>query len=366
MTIINNYEIFVENFSKLSESVQTMYRDGSKYGIMFVISATATNAVRGRMAQNFNNKICLQIPNESEYREILGSPRGKTPSKLFGRGMIAVEKTALEFQTAVFAERKDMVNVTRSTAVQLNNAYTSRAKKIPVIPKQILLSKFLEEEYTLKDVPIGYNIDSKAITKYNFMQPILPILSSSITLERFSFIKSIISLISKLENTQVRVIDFEKVYESINPDIKVWNDNYEDALVEIYNEMAKNKNTNTEYYYMMLGIGEVRKKVSEQCMEIVERIFNSMPEYTNCHILLIDSYSAYKNLQIETWYQSSINPLNGLWLGNEVQNQMAINIPKLTMDDKNLDFLYQVYAVENGNYTVLKCVVEDEVGANEG
>ena len=130
--------------------------------------------------------------------------------------------------------------------------------------------------------------------------------------------------------------------------------------------MAKNKNTSTEYFYMLLGIGEVRKKVSEDCMAIVEKIFTSMPEYTNCHILLIDSYSAYKNLQIETWYQSSINPLNGLWLGNEVQNQMAINIPKLTMDDKNLDFLYQVFAVENGNYTVLKCVVEDEVGSNEG
>ena len=35
--VINNYEIFCENYSKIGELLTTLYRDGPKYGISFIM-----------------------------------------------------------------------------------------------------------------------------------------------------------------------------------------------------------------------------------------------------------------------------------------------------------------------------------------
>ena len=85
VTIINNYEVFTESNGKLSESIQNFFRDGYKYGIVFIVSAISTAGVKQRMAQNFSNKYCLQIPNETEYRSVVNAPKGLFPAKFFGR-----------------------------------------------------------------------------------------------------------------------------------------------------------------------------------------------------------------------------------------------------------------------------------------
>lgn len=355
VTIINNYEIFEENFSKLSESVQNLYRDGSKYGIMFIISAISTNAIRSRIVQNFNNRICLQIPNEMEYRNIVDAPKGLYPSKVFGRGLVAKNDTAYEFQTALFAPRKDMTNIVREVSKQLNSAYTSRAKKIPVIPKVVTLD-LLSGENTLDKIPVGYNIDTKKETYYNFLNPYIPIVARSMTLDRIDFVSCVIDQLNAIEKTEIRVVDFVNAF-SEKENIIIYKENFDNAIVEIHNEILANKNNGTEYYYTFLGIGGLRKYLSPNGQSVLNHLFASMADITNAHFILVDTYDSYKNLQLEIWYQSNINSLYGIWLGEEVGNQLAINMPALTMEDKKLNFPYMAFTAENGNHIVLKHVI---------
>lgn len=355
VTMINNYEIFVENFSKLSEAVQNLYRDGSKYGIVFVISATATNSVRSRMVQNFPNKICLQIPNEGEYRSILGSPRGLFPSKIFGRGLVAMNDTAYEFQTALFASRKDMTNIVREVAKQLNSAYTSRAKKIPVLPK-VVTPDLLSKEKSLEEIPIGYSIIDKQETTYNFNIPFIPILTRGMNKERMNFIYNMIDFLKQVTNTTIQVVDFVNAFNE-KEDIICYKENFDEAMIKIHNEVLANKNTETDYYYVFLGVGSLRKYLSANGQAVLNHLFANLSDTTNSHFILVDTYDSYKNLQLEVWYQSHVNPLYGIWLGDDIGSQLAINIPGLTMEDRKISFPCMAFAVQNGNYRVLKHVV---------
>lgn len=362
VTMINSYEIFVENFSKLSEAVQNLYRDGVKYGIVFIISAISTNGVRGRMVQNFANRLCLQIPNETEYRTVVDAPRGLFPSKIFGRGLIAMNDTAYEFQTASFAPRKDMTNVMREVSKQLNNAYTSRARKIPVLPKVVTLD-LLEQNNTLDKIPIGYNVATKQPITYNFMSIYNSIVTRSMNYDRMSFVISIIELIKKA-GANISICDFVNAYDKEN-DIKCYKKDFDQSVIQIHNEALSSKNNGNDYYYVFLGIGMLRKYLSQNGQAILNHLFQNIGDATNIHFILVDTYDSYKNLQLEVWYQSNINSLYGIWLGEDVGSQLAFNIPNLTMDDRKINFPYMGFAINDGNYTVFKHVVEKEVEQNE-
>src|SRR5699024_719301 len=109
----------------------------SKYGVVFIVAAVATNAIRSRMLQNFSNVICLQIPNTGEYRTLLNAPRNLVPASIFGRGLIKLHGHAYEFQTALFAKHGEMIPVIRKAAEKLSSAYQVKVPKVPMVPEVV-------------------------------------------------------------------------------------------------------------------------------------------------------------------------------------------------------------------------------------
>ena len=61
ITALNNFESFTESYSRQQDAFNTLFRDGAKYGIVFIVTTTVSNVIRSRVAQSFENKICLKI-----------------------------------------------------------------------------------------------------------------------------------------------------------------------------------------------------------------------------------------------------------------------------------------------------------------
>ena len=81
--IINSYEIFDERFQmKYEEQLLILAREGSKYGILFIITASSASGIRYRLGQNFSKKVVLQLNNDDEYYSIYGKVRKKETSKI--------------------------------------------------------------------------------------------------------------------------------------------------------------------------------------------------------------------------------------------------------------------------------------------
>ena len=125
ITVINNYEAFVETYGETyDDALLTLCREGLKYGISFVLTASAYNSVRYRLAQNFRNKIALQLNNEDDYLNIIEGVRKQRPAHIFGRGLIKYNDI-YEFQTARICEPEKWNAYIREKVKLLKEKYMS-------------------------------------------------------------------------------------------------------------------------------------------------------------------------------------------------------------------------------------------------
>jgi type VII secretion protein EssC, C-terminal domain len=363
VTVINNYDVFVENYAKLAESIQSFYRDGIKYGIVFVVSAISTNAVKSRTLQNFNNKISLQLPNDGDYRMLLNSPKELTPSKFVGRGIIAMDSGPSEFQTAMISEKRDLSNIIREAADKFNQAYTTKARSIPSVPNIVRLDDIQEELEGLHKIPIGFEMESKAISTYNFEEKkFTSILSAKMDEHKYAFYNTLIQEFSTINNVEVNVIDLLSCCNPNVPNVNYCNNNYDNNIIELNNRIMQNKNDeDKKFVNIFVGIGLIKNLLSPNGRAVLSNLFNNSSSISNSYYIFMDSYPSYKNLQIESWYQGNIDPSYGIWLGEDVSNQVAISISNLTLEERKNVYFCMAYVVTRGQHKAIKHVVDNSV-----
>ena len=363
--IINNYDVFQENFSQFAEGIQGFVRDGSKYGMNFIITTTTTNAVRPRMAQNFANKISLQLPNDQDYRAVMEAPKGLFPAKFFGRGLITKDDNIYEFQTAYICDKKEITMAVKKACEQLSTAYKEKAKRIPTVPEVITLDLVKDEVNGLSRIPIGYDVNEKDVYLYDFANyKFNPILSDTIE-DNLSFVYALIELLKKIDNLDICIIDFIRILKKEITGVTLLNSDFENVLINMNNEIMKGLDSEVKRVYLLLGVGQLKNIVSTGARQILNNVFMSEHKIDNVTFILIDSYASYKNLQLENWYQQLIDSSNGIWLGENVASQMAISISNLSVDDRKMSYQDMAVAIKDGKHTFIKHVVDSREDVNE-
>lgn len=365
VVILNNYEVFAENHSKFSEQVMNIYRDAGKYGIVFVVTVISTNGIRSRLLQYFNNKICLQLPNDLDYRGLIKAPKGLFPAKIFGRGLIEMDDTAYEFQTAMLLDKNEITNFVRNMAEKMNEAYTVRAKKIPTLPEKVTVDLFTEDTLSLNKMPIGYEITSKEPYYFDFdIAKFMPILSTDMSEEKISFVYAIIKLLSKVNNVNTVVVDLVNGFEN-NYGVECYKENLDESIVKIYNRVVQSKEEDNTTCYVFFGIGQMKKVLEPKTVELLEKMFMEITDVSPVKVLLVDTYVSFKRIQTDSWYQSNVDNNYGIWLGEEVGTQLAINCNNLSMEDKRMYFPYIGFAIKNGKHKIVKYMIEKSEDEDE-
>ena len=365
VTVINNYEVFLENYGRIADNIQSIYRDGGRYGVIFIITELSPATIKTKMLQSFPNKLCLQLPNDGDYRNSLGAPRGLFPTRLFGRGISFLKDEAYEFQTALFTDRKNINNTIREAAKVYNQAYTVRAKKIPMVPEHAYVNDLYEYLNGLGNVPIGYNIENKQPFMYDFQQNAFNIvLTSGMNDERMSFIYALMKMFQKVEKTRVRVIDFVDSYDKNIFGVECFNKEFDKALVTANNDIISNRDSDITTIYFLLGVGEMKNSLSTQGKQVMNNLFNNMSTIKNAKFILVDVLVSYKNIQIEPWYQANVDNSYGIWLDKDAANQLVINVPNITMEERKVAFPYIAYSVSKGRHTIIKHMIDEKESDN--
>ena len=360
ITIINNYDVFSETNSKLADNIETLYRDGVKYGILFILTAITNSSIRSRLLENFENKICLQLPSDYDYQDLMGCDKSKIPSRFFGRGLIKMDENVFEFQTASFADKKDVTNVVRAAAQKMNEHYTVSAKKIPTIPKEITYEVLKSDVKDLNQLPIGYNLNTKEILYFSLLKNrIFPILTASMDDVKMSFIYSLVLMLKQL-NTKVTVVDSVGAYAKQTPGINIIKDAFDNNMVNIYNDVIKNANSNETNVYIFLGISNLCFTLSEQIQPILTNLFSNKSSINNSYFIFVDISSDFENMvERQDWAKENLIRDNGIWLGNSIRSQEFFMIKKLLEDDGYLDFEGLAYFINNGRYKIFRQVIDE-------
>ena len=366
VVIINNYEVFVENNNRLSNNISNLYRDASKYGIIFIITSTSSSGVRGRMSQYFTNKLCLQLPDVNDYRTILNSPRGLIPSNYYGRGLINIDDNVYEFQTASIFSRNNFNEKIRQIGKIMNGAYSINAKKIPTVPNVVISSQLENNNISITNIPIGYNIiDKKPISFDASKTPFISIITEQMTNDRMSFVYSFINMLTKIKNTNVKIVDLIGVYKRNKNNLEIFNNNWEKTIIKLYNDIIYSEKNSNNTIYVLLGIGQIQKILSHNSLQLLSKILSTINTNSNSKFVLIDVYGSIKNLGTEIWYQSCVDKSYGIWLGENVGTQLAINISNLSMEDRKINFPNMAFMVINGKHNIIKHMVECEDDIDE-
>ena len=341
VVLINNYAGFAEQFEELIESFALLTRDGVKYGIYFVVTASNTNAIRYVIAQNFKMTMCMQLNDATDYAVVIGKTDGLIPSKHKGRGLVALDR-AYEFQTAFCSDADDTFEFLRMYCAKLRENATAFARKIPVLPNIVKLSDVENNITDLKSVPVGIGKKTLNPVLCNISGRVaLPVAAQDIH-QTAGFLEEWLNVLCKL--TKVICVDAEQMLNTEKISGAEFIDGeYEQFVHQLFAQMVERNNTYKDAkldpgslepferkVVVLAGYKRFVRQLTPDGQEKMSLVLLKAESIYKIHFVIVDAVSDFSSYNYEEWFKRQITGADGIWVGDGVADQYMLKINKVT------------------------------------
>ena len=366
IVIIHNYIAFSEFYDEMEEYITYLTREGSKYGIYFIVTTTATTGVRFRLLQNFAQMVALQMNEESDYNSIMGKTDGLVPANYLGRGLVKINGEVLEFQTAKISREIQTYEQIKRYSESLCEKYTYRVKNIPVLPEIVnyeFLKPYLKNNYGI--IPIGIESENLEPYYYDFKSDYINYILINERANRNN-IRGLLEVL--FENNQAEVLDCDNILKKTNLTIKDC-ENIIDKLFNLvlqrnnnYKESNNPQKTLESYeskMYIIYHLSALLDSVADESKEKLELVLEKGRSIYNINIILIEENSIVGTQSYKEWFKTNVNNSNFIWFGNGISEQYTFNIDnKREFNNLTNDF---AIVVRNGEGKKVKFISKGEV-----
>ncbi len=354
LTVINAYEAFMENCEEYNDYLVHLLREGSKYGIVFLITTVSTNSVRSTTLEYFENKMILKTADPYDYQYILGAPMGLIPGSQYGRGIGMVEDEACEFQTAYINLKDDINETIRQTCNKYLDLYKAKVRSIKVMPKSTTLETLQKDVKSVTEVPVGFEIETAEMIKYNFTNKKINVITGEEVINNISFLGTIIDLMDTIPNIKINLFDIASCI-SFEGNATYYNVDY----VEPFNEILSNQATQPTINFL-LGFSVADGLLNEDEYVLYKKILLNAEQLNNQYFILVDNIERVQELQDED-ILSVIDHNNGIYFGDDIDRNKVFNVANISQIDPLAKIDNKTYVIINGNALTLKGVgVEGE------
>ena len=349
---INNYEMLNEAYEDFVDIISSLSREGERYGIVFVITASGANAIRGKTTQNFNRLYCLEFNDPSDYMSVLGPTRGMLPSNVEGRGLTRINGELYEFQTA-FPHKWDEINAfIRNVCTELNEVLTKKVSKIAILPDHVRLKDISNSISDINRVPIGVQKLSLQVIPFDLTKSPISLVCAQEISSLDKFIPSFAQVIQSINNTELFIVDST---DSIS-DTSVFSNYYNSSnLLELTQKLEEALTiTDKKFVFIIYGVESFFDNVEEAVKKKVKSIFSEIKGNKNIRIVLADAVSKIKTLEYDEYFRSCVNTSYAIWVGSGIVDQFTIKCSTFNKETRAQipnDF---GYIVERGNATLVK------------
>lgn len=329
VVVLNNYAVFREQYEGYEGVFQTMTQDGLKYGVYFVVTAAATNALRYTLTQNFKTVLTMQLNDESEYAMVVGRTQGLYPMAYTGRGLIRYD-IPYEFQTAYCKETEDIQVFIRNYCEALSAQAEYVAAGIPVLPDVVDAAFVRKYPYAQDSVPVGISKKELELCR--------------IDLKAF-FIYPVAS--QDIDSCDDFVMELLRVLQPLSLDCELWSDamdiesavrNCFDMMVERnnrYKEAGMQTEVLEEYeekIWILYGVREIFNRLSEDGKDKLHVLLENGRSIYKTHFIMIDTVNGYNEFNYQKWYKDNITQSEGIWLGDGLADQYFLKVSKMTRE----------------------------------
>lgn len=376
---INNFAAFTEMYEEKEEAVSYLTREGSKYGIYFVLTALGTGAVRFRLLQNFKQLFVLQLNDESDYSTVVGKTDGLFPSKFKGRGLVKRDEL-YEFQIASLTEDGVPFGVIQDYCKSVAESWTGfSARKIPILPDVVnkeFLKEYVDSNKKL-NVPIGVEKSSLNVHYYPFGNAYINMVMST-GLDYQSFVVDLAEFLGTESQISGTVFDMSKTLEGEVGTLRVCS-SAKDCDTEIaklfdtvlyrnnsYKDALENGTEPENYEHVLVVINSLsalRSAISEESNEKLSLILEKGSLEYNITIIIADQVKNISSVAFERWYKANVSLSDGIWIGSGITEQYQMKANKTTSemhDDITREFGFSLVKGKCIKIKVLNNKAEDE------
>ena len=345
---INNFAAFTEAYEEKEEAVSYLSREGTKYGVYFVLTALGTGAVRFRLLQNFKQLLVLQLNDETDYSSVVGKTDGLFPSKYKGRGLIKRDEL-YEFQLASLTEDEVPFAFIQETCKELAEKWEGEtARKVPILPDKVnveFLSDYVDSNKKL-NIPVGVEKNSLNVHYYPFHAAYLNIILSA-GLEYQEFVSDLVTLVGTATEVNGIAFDMPKVVGDTAGVMSVYTTakECEDQIAKLfelvlyrnntYKEAIENGGKVEEFEHLFVVINSLsmlKAALSDQGKEKLALILEKGTKEYNINIVIAEQVKNISSVSFEKWYKANVSPSDGLWIGNGITEQYQMKANKTTSE----------------------------------
>lgn len=345
---INNFAAFTEVYEEKEEAVSYLSREGTKYGLYFVLTALGTGAVRFRLLQNFKQLLVLQLNDESDYSTVVGKTDGLFPSKYKGRGLVKLD-SLYEFQLASLTKEEVPFVFIQNTCKRLAEKWDgTAAKKVPILPDKVnceFLKEYLNSGKKL-NVPIGVEKNSLNVHYYPFYASYINLIMSAGE-ECRDFAADLTKLLGSSPAVNGAAFDMPKNIKGSAGNISVFNTakDCEEQIAKLfelvlyrnntYKEAQKNGKNAENFEQLVVIINSLtmlRAALSEQGNEKLTLILEKGSTEYNVTVIIAEQVKNITSVSFEKWYKANVSVYDGIWVGSGITEQYQMKAGKTTAE----------------------------------
>ena len=369
VVVIQNYSAFSEAHEEEEEILNVLTREGTKYGIYFIITAAATNAVRYRMLQNFKQLIVLQLNDTSEYSGILGGTDGVYPSKYPGRGIYKADKV-YEFQTANITRNKTIrESIRHFYGESPDNLICKQIKDSPSLPDVVdtlYLANYVNDCETAA-CPIGVEKNSLDVAFYSFDKSYINLVLSQNAVN-VSFLSGLAEIVSLKDQTDVIVLDgdgrmsLSSSYCCVSESALL-----NQKVIDLFNTLVERNNITKgslekgevpprfpAIICIINSFVELNIKLTKDSQSKLNVLLEKGEATYNVFIFLSETSPNLVSFSNRNWFTRHVTPKDWIWVGNGIHKRYQHDITQNEDDYQDTigdDF---GYVLKNGKPTLIK------------
>ncbi|MFI3307543.1 MAG: type VII secretion protein EssC [Mycoplasmatota bacterium] len=361
--IFNNYDSFKESYTQYDELINKIVREGKRYGILVILTASSQSGLFGKFTRNFSNVFVLDMNDKSDYMNILGKIGNVLPSDYTGRGLYKKE-IAYEFQTAKICDDDKLIEFIKEKAILLSTINKYTPVKVPVLPDKLSLNMLIDKEVTLKNIPIGMSRNTLEVYNYNFKQDKATIITSNDTENCLEFTKNLLKAFKLYKPIIPIIIDTDEILLTIKNDCKYYYNKDLDDVIKNLSVFVDEKIKDAPYELVIFIAGLEKFKLTTNASEF-NKFIDKIKLIENVSLILIDSSFKLKKFVFESWFTNVVVNANGIWIGSGIMEQTVIklaDIDKRYKEKIKNDFSW---VFKNSNGTLIKLINDEEETTNE-
>lgn len=269
LIIFNNYDSFKESYASLEDVLIKLTREGERYGILFLISATNSRSIYSKIERNFQHTFVLDMPDKSDYVDILGKIGNVYPAEYDGRGLYRSDEV-YEFQTAQVSNPENIVEFVKEKINKVLQSCKTKAPNIPVLPEEITIEDLDKSITNINNLPIGMIKRNLKIMNYNFFNDKANIISSKDVKSCVDLLKTIIYGTRKFGNMVV-LIDTEQELVELGGTVNTYADkNFEEFILKFEDFLDKEiaGKDNIKVLCIIAGLEKFQGSINEKNLEV--------------------------------------------------------------------------------------------------